>query len=696
MAAFSAIPQIHSYSLAISGHSFRATVQTDKKAKWFFCRIEILIITVNNLHYEANVYIYQMKKVLLFFCFCVLAFSSFSQWYDPDKVNKKASALFNLAYTRAQNGEFDRAITLLNDAVKIDPRFVDAYLSLGGVHGEMKKYEDAVKDFEQAMQLDSVYSKYYLLPYSIDLAGAGRFDDALRSINRFLEIPDLNPRSRKSGEFRKKTFEFAVSMEKKSDKNYVFAPVNLGDSINTVNLEYFPALTIDGKKLFFTRRIGNNEDLYESTNENGVWRKAIPLPGNINTPNFNEGAEIISQDGKWLLFTGCNFPGGFGSCDLYISYLTRTGWSRPENLGRNVNSEYWESTPSLSPDKRDLYFSSNMPGGYGGKDIWVCHRDYNGNWSEPENLGPDINTAGDESTPFIHADNQTLYFNSTGHPGYSDEPDIFVSHKLPGGKWSTPQNLGYPVNTIDDEGSLFIAADGHTAFYSSDRADSKGGLDIYTFQLPQDVRPLQTLWVKGNVFDKKTNEGLPSAVILTDLKTGDTVSRIQTDEDGEFLVTLPVGKDYAFTVKRKGYLFFSANYDVSKTLPDETFTARIGLQPIEINASVILKNIFFDTRKTDLKPESVSDLNNVISLMNENPTMKVEIIGYTDSIGTVADNLKLSQGRAMSVVNFLISKGISRDRLKYTGKGKADPIADNSTEEGRALNRRTELKVIGK
>ncbi|MGZ4049056.1 MAG: OmpA family protein, partial [Bacteroidia bacterium] len=503
-------------------------------------------------------------------------------------------------------------------------------------------------------------------------------------------------RSRKAGEFRKGTYQFAIDYANTHPgKNYVFKPENLGDSINTTNLEYFPSLTIDGKKLVFTERINGNEDFYESDlNDNGVFGKAYPLPGNINSTTFNEGAQNISQDGKWLIFTGCNFPEGLGSCDLYISYLTKTGWSEPENLGRNVNSEFWESTPSLLPDKRDLYFSSNVPGGFGGKDIWVCHRDENGRWGEPLNLGPDVNTAGDESTPFIHADNETLYFNSNGHPGYSEKPDIFVTRKLPNGKWSKPENLGYPVNTIDDEGSLVVASDGKTAYYSSDRSDTKGGLDIYTFQLREDIRPLKTLWVKGQVYDKKTKQGLPYSVELTDVNTRQLISKLQTDEDGNYLVTLPVGKDYAFNVNRKGYLFYSENYNISATAPDSTFHADIPLQPVEANASIILKNVFFDTKRTELKPESITELDNVVRLMNENPKIKILITGYTDNVGKPADNLALSKGRAVAVVNYLLAKGVNNERLSFKGLGETHPVADNKTEEGRALNRRTELSIV--
>jgi outer membrane protein OmpA-like peptidoglycan-associated protein len=410
---------------------------------------------------------------------------------------------------------------------------------------------------------------------------------------------------------------------------------------------------------------------------------------------MNEGAQNISQDGQWLIFTGCNFPNGFGSCDLYISYLDKNGWSTPENLGRTINTEFWESAPSLSPDKRDLYFASNRPGGYGGNDIYVSHYLANGRWSQPENLGPEINTIGDESTPFIHADNQSLYFTSSGHLGYGNN-DLFVSRKDSNGKWGRPENLGYPINTIEDEGSMVISADGKTAYYASDRADSRGKLDLYTFQLRDDIKPARTLWIKGKVFDIKTRKGLPSAVELTELQTGQVISKVQTDETGNYFITLPVGKDYAFNVNRKGYLFFSENFPLSQKQPDSTYNIDIPLQPIEANAMVILKNIFFDVNKYNLKSESQAELDQVVQLMKENSTLKIEISGHTDNIGKPIDNLKLSGNRAKSVVSYLAAKGIDAKRLLFTGNGDTKPIADNKTEEGRAKNRRTELKVVSR
>lgn len=639
-----------------------------------------------------------MNFTKIIFAFSIIMLSihvANAQWYHPENVNKKANLIYTEAINNAQNGEYTIAIKKINDALLIEPKFVDARLSLAGIYADLKNYNESVNQFRQAFSLDSVYSKYYLLPYSISLAGTGKFDQALDAVNSFLTETGLNERSIKAGNFRKICYQFAIDYAKKHlTDNYLFSPKNLGDSINTANLEYFPSLTIDGKKLIFTKRIKSKEDFYESELINGRWSSAKPLEGNINSGAYNEGAQNISQDGQLLFFTGCNFPDGMGSCDLYISHLTKQGWSIPENLGPHVNTEFWESTPSLSPDKNDLYFSSSMPGGYGGKDIWVCHKTLTGRWSDPLNLGPEINTSADESCPFIHADNQTLYFNSNGHQCYSDKPDLFISRKSETGKWSEAENLGYPINTIDDEGSLIVAADGKTAYYASDKNDTKGGLDIYTFELREDVRPLKTLWVKGQVFDKKTKNGLPCSVELTNVVTKQLISKLQTDEDGNYLTTLPVGKDYAFNVKRKGYLFYSENFNLSGKIPDSTYTIDIPLQPIEANAGIILKNVFFDTKQTILKSESITELDNVVRMMNENPALKILISGYTDNVGSPADNLKLSAGRAVAVVNYLISKGVKKERLSFKGFGETKPIADNKTEDGRSLNRRTELSVV--
>ncbi len=634
-----------------------------------------------------------MKYLLVFFI-SVISLSLHAQ-FDPLKVNKKAAQQYSKALELAQNGEFRQSIRILQDAVKTAPSFEDAWLSIGGMYGELKNYDSAIINYEQARAIDPAYFKDYNLPYSINLAGKGQFDRALTAVNEFLSITNLNETSRKAGEYRKRSYNFAIDFAKtRGTEAYVFEPVNLGDSVNTKDSEYYPTITIDGKQLVFTRRVGNfNEDFYGAAWQNAAWRKSKGLPGSINTAR-NEGAQNISQDGQWLIFTGCNFPDGFGSCDLYISYLSSTGeWSTPENLGERINSESWDSAPSLSPDKRDLYFASRRPGGYGGSDIYVSHRLPNGKWSEAENAGAEINTAGDESCPFIHADNHTLYFTSNGHTGYGGD-DLFLAHKGPKGVWSAAQNLGYPINTIENEGSLVVSADGKTAYYASDRNDTRGGLDLYTFDLRSEMRPVRTLWVKGKVFDKKTNKGLPSAVELTDLQSKEIISRVQTDETGNYLITLPVGRDYAFNVKRARYLFFSENFSLGQKNPDSTYNIDIPLQPIEANASVVLKNIFFDVNKSELKPGSQVELETIVQLLKENAALKIQINGHTDNVGTTADNLKLSKDRAQSVVKYLTAHAIDPMRLSFKGNGDTQPVADNATDEGRAKNRRTELKVV--
>jgi outer membrane protein OmpA-like peptidoglycan-associated protein/tetratricopeptide (TPR) repeat protein len=626
--------------------------------------------------------------IFLFFIHPLLA------QYNPDKVGSKAAQLYTKALDLARDDQFKEGIEVLKEAIKVDPRFEDAFLSMAGMYAEIKQYEESVKYFEKAKAIDSSYFDEYNLTFSISLAGMGAFDRALESVNEFLAIPDLNDASRKLGEYRKRCYSFALQYAKDHDSTiYKFDVKNLGDSVNSSVSEYYPTITIDGSKLVFTRRVNNdNEDFYESNKVGDHWSLAKALVGNINT-NLNEGAQNISQDGQWLIFTGCNFPEGLGSCDLYISYLTPDGWSAPENLGATINTEFWESAPSLSPDKRDLYFSSNRPGGYGGNDIYVSHRQINGRWSSPENLGPVINTVGDESAPFIHADNQTLYFTSSGHIGYGGD-DLFVSRKGSDGKWGEPENLGYPINTIENEGSLVVAADGKTAYYASDRADSRGGLDLYTFELRQDVRPARTLWVKGKVYDAKTKKGLPSSVELTDLSTKLPLSLVETDETGNYLVTLPIGKDYALNVNRRGYLFYSGNFPLSQKPPDSTYNIDIPLEPIEANATVVLKNIFFDVNKYDLKPESQVELDKVVQLLKDNPTLTIQISGHTDNTGKAQENLSLSENRAKAVVTYLISKTIDSKRLSYKGLGDSQPLASNLTEAGRAENRRTELKVI--
>ncbi len=619
-----------------------------------------------------------------------------AQTYDPSTINKKAVFLYEHAVSRLRDGLLQQAVPYLKQAIAIDSNYLEAYLSLAGVYGEFKDYKNAILNYSIVKRKDTAFFAPYQLPLSINFAGAGLFEEALQTVDSFLVTSGLSERSVKSGKYRKKCYEFAIDYKKKHpDSSYVFAPVNLGDSVNSEFSEYYPAVTIDDSLLVFTRRTGDSrEDFMQSrVLKNGQYGKAEKIRGDINLERF-KGAITMSPDGEWMIFAG-NFSGlGYGNYDLYISYNTPSGWSEPENLGQNINTEYWESSPSISPDKRVLYFSSDRPGGYGGRDLYMSIRQPNGKFGRAINMGEKINTIGDELAPYVHADNQTMYFTSDALPGYGGT-DLFVTRKQPDGEWGTPENLGYPINTIENEGSIGVSADGTTAFYASDRSDSRGELDLYKFGLRKDIRPFKTLYLKGRVFDAKTGKGLPSSVELIDNATNQPLMKIQTDELGEYLVTLPNGKDYTFTVDRKGYLFYSELYDANRLLADSVYKKDIPLQPVALNAHVVMQNIQFEVGSYKLLHVSLIELNKLLQILNDNPTLKVEISGYTDNIGNAEENLKLSTSRAKAVVDYLIEKKIDAARLSYKGYGSSKPVATNATEQGRAKNRRTEFAIVG-
>lgn len=635
-----------------------------------------------------------MKKAFLLLCLFCSCKIIFSQVYDPESINKKAIDVYNKAMEHLQYGETKEALPFLLKAIALDKNYMDAYLSLAGIFGERKIYDKSVAMYAHAQTMDTSYFKYYKLPYSINLAGMGKFEDALKMINEFLQIPNLGEKSIKSGQYRKSTYQFALDFAKAHPEQFPFSPQNLGDNVNSASSEYYPSFTIDDSLLVFTRRgEGIREDFMESAIAKDGYNKAAFIQGTLNEQP-SKGGINISQDGEWLVFAGNFGMQGFGDFDIYISYNTPTGWSDPINLGPGINTDFWESSPCLSPDKNTLYFSSNRPGGFGGKDLYVSHRKPNGTWSKSENMGAAINTVGDELAPFIHADNQTLFFTSNGLQGYGGT-DIFMMRRDINGNWGKPENLGYPINTIENEGSLFVASDGITAYYASDRADSRGGLDLYKFILPKDDRPIKTLYVQGNVYDSVTKKNIPCAVELSEDATQKIVTRIQTDETGFYFITLPVGKNYTFTVNRKGYLFYSDTFDLQHKDAFTTVVKNIPLQPVALNATVTLKNIRFESNSYALLPVSLIELEKLLQLMQDNPSIKVEINGHTDNIGNENDNLILSEKRAKAVADYLISNGIAANRLSWKGYGETKPIATNNTEDGRAQNRRTTFTVTG-
>lgn len=624
-----------------------------------------------------------MKRILLIIC-CMVSLQLAAQTVTYETAGKKATALFDKAIDAMRVYQPKDAIKFLQEAIKIQPKFVDAYGQMGLAYVETRQYTEALTAFGQLQELDPNGIRHVRFSYSKALAGNGQFKEALALITEHIDASKSPTQA--SLKF-KRDMEFAVTQTP-----VPFQPQNLGDNINSPDPEYFPSPTIDGKTLVYTRRVkGRNEDFFISQRDSLQWLAAKDMGEPVNSA-FNEGAQNISQDGEMLVFTGCDFPDGRGSCDIYYSIKTAEGWQAPKNIGTAINTRDWDSQPCLSPDKQSLYFTRETADA--GADIFVSRIGEDGQWQKAERLGPNINTPGREMTPFLHADGQTLFFASDGHPGFGSL-DMFYSRRQPDGSWGVPVNLGYPINTIGEDASLTVAADGKTAYFASDRSDSRGALDIYSFELYEAARPLPTLYVRGYVYDAKTNERLPgSSLELVDLQDKLTIANIRSDENGAFLVPLPTGKDYAFNVNRKGYLFYSDNFSLKAVKADEPFEKNIPLQPLEANAIVVLRNIFFESKQYNLQPASETELDKLVKLLTENPTMQAEIGGHTDNVGSDADNQLLSENRAKAVVEYLVQKGIKAERLKAKGFGETQPVDNNDTDAGRALNRRTELKVI--
>lgn len=621
-----------------------------------------------------------MKKILL--CCCLISMQAIAQ--QSDKATRKAMELLESSMTAMRSYQYPEAIRFLQEAVRVKPGFPDAYGQMGLTYLAMKQYTDAEQAFRKLGELDSTGLKSVAPSYARAMAGNGKFAEALQLLNQYVRTAkNISPRTSQL----KKDMEFAVTT-----KPVPFQPQNLGASINTPDPEYFPSPTIDGKTLVFTRRVGGrNEDFFIAGRDSLQWTAAQDMGEPVNTA-FNEGAQNISQDGEMLVYTGCDFPTGRGSCDIYFSMRSAGGgWTQPKNIGPAINTEAWESQPCLSPDKQTLYFVRATPDA--GSDIFFSTRNAQGQWTLAERLGTHINTKGRETTPYLHADGQTLFFASDGHPGFGGL-DLFYCRKQADGSWGTPVNLGYPINTIEEDGSLTVAANGVTAYFASDRTDSRGALDIYSFELYPEARPLPTLYIRGYVFDAKTQERLPAALDLIDLSTRQTVATIRSNNNGDYLVPLPTGKDYAFNVNRKGYLFYSDNFSLTSSQDGQPFEKNIPLTPIEANATLVLRNIFFPSNQFVLEPASATELDKLVDFLKENASLQVEISGHTDNVGSDAANLQLSQNRAASVVSYLTEHGIAATRLKAKGYGETKPLDSNDTDSGRAQNRRTELKII--
>ncbi len=605
--------------------------------------------------------------------------------------DEEAIKFYARANQSLDNHDYDEAIDQLLQAIGEDDKFIEAHLVLADVYRQKWKYKEAIQQYHKVLSLNPDFSRLVYFKLGDCDIHVAEYEDAQKNFEKYLTFPDITPQNTFLAKKYLNDCKFSLNA---LQHPVPFKPKNLGPAVNTADDEYFPAVTADENTLIFTRKVDNNEDFYKSVKVNGEWQTATYLSDKINS-TYNEGALSLSQDGKVLFFTGCNRPDGMGRCDIYVSQKKGSDWSKPFDLSAPVNSPGWESQPSISSDGRTLYFVSNRKGGYGGYDIWKSNLTDKG-WSEPENLGPNINTSLDEQSPFIHPDDSTLYFCSNGWPGMGGK-DLFVSRLGKDGKWQKPENLGYPINSSGDENGLALTANGDYAFFSSNNLSGTGGFDIYTFELPKNLRPHRVTYVKGLVYDAVTKRPLESAVEIVDLEKDAPVYQDYSSADrGDFLATLTTGKNYGLNISRDGYMFYSANFSLVGHEDRKPFNLEIFLQPIAIGNKVVLNNIFFDTNKSDIKNESKSELKKLIDFLNLNPAVRIEISGHTDNVGTVQFNQSLSENRAKSVYQYLIRNGINAGRLVYKGYGETQPIASNDNEENRSKNRRTEFMIIAK
>jgi outer membrane protein OmpA-like peptidoglycan-associated protein/tetratricopeptide (TPR) repeat protein len=622
--------------------------------------------------------------------------------------NKKAINLFEKAQVKFNEGDLEASFKCLDEAVKIDPHFLDAFFMLANLHENKGETDIAIEYLNKMASIDKSYFPSALYILTELQFKKGLYSDANNNANDYLKLPNLNQQTKPKAEKIKRNSEFAAY----AVKNPVpFNPVNLGKNINSAYKDYLPAFSADEQMLIFARTIlrdsskemsrGNSqEDFYVSKFLQNEWLLAKNLGYPINTP-ANEGAQALSPDGQLLVFTGCadkvyGYPegrSGQGSCDLFFSIKKGNTWSEPRNMGTPLNTKYWDSQPTLSSDGRTIYFLSNRPNGLGGMDIWKSSIGNDGMWSNPINLGPTVNTPDDEMSPFIHPDNQSFYFASKGHNGMGGF-DLFMSTMDSVGKFSTPKNLGFPINTNGDEFGLSVSSKGDKAYYASERTGGFGDWDIYSFELPLNVRAQSITYFKGKVYDSSTKKPLGARFELIDLETKKTIVESYSDEtNGEFLVCIPPNRDYALNASKQGYLFYSDNFSLKTQKSNTPYVKEVPLTPIKPGERVVLKNVFFETSKFDLKSQSIVELNKLKQFLDANPTVKIELSGHTDNVGDKVKNKTLSENRAKAVFDYLISQGVLADRLKFVGYGDAQPIDDNKTENGRANNRRTEFKI---
>lgn len=638
---------------------------------------------------------YMFKPLLCFVLLFTINNVKAQQITTKETAKGKALEYYTMGDNDIAYQHFAAADSFLHLAVKEKDNFIDAWILIGQLNSQgMRNYPEAIRAYNKVKQLKADYMVDVDYNLGVCYMNMGEYDKAKSALNTYLALPKLPAPSRMLSEKMVKDCDFAVkAMQHPVD----FKPVNLGSGVNTEADESMPSLTVDGKHLYFTRHFGDgmyqDEDIFMSINTSAGFAAATSIGAAINTERYVEGAQSISPNGKYLFFTSAERPDGLGRADIYMARKVGDQWERSNNIGSPINTPGYETQPCISANGRELYFAGIRAGGKGGTDIWISRLNDNGTWSQPQSVGDNINTMYDEMRPFIHPDGNTLYFSSRGHAGMGNF-DVYMSKRQADGTWGVPVNMGYPINTAGEELGIFVTADGCKAYYASEQKDSKGQMDIYSFDMPGDVRPAYTSYIKGIVYESASREPVQANIQVYDLETGKLYATFSTDKvNGNFLSSLPAGKNYAVEVQKDGYLFWSHNVSLKDVKEGTPVEVNIPLSRIKVGETIVLNNIFYESDKYDLKDESNAELEVVVKMLEKNPSLKVEIGGHTDNTGSEEKNRILSENRAKSVYDYLVNRSISADRVSYKGYASSKPLATNDTAEGKAKNRRTELVV---
>lgn len=625
---------------------------------------------------------------LFFFLFTI---NLYAQDVPCDDMSSRDERKLERAKVNLEARNYIEAYDDLNRLYQKHPHCLSVLYFYGAISYALKKQDEAILSFEKVFERKPDYKPG--LSYTL-----GRLYYERKNYQK--AIPPLKyfvAHYKKSSflNYAEKFLQLSqIRLQIKADSLLNFSPIKLPPAINTANHEYLPSLSADNKAIVFTRRVRGQEDIYMCTRDStGRWREAFPLYG-INTPRGNEGGHCFSADGRLLIFTYCNEEYTYGSCDLMIAFKQADGtWSSPRNLGREVNTTAWDSQPSLSPDKRILYFASTRD--HRNSDIYYATLQSDGTYGDVKSMGSPINTAGNERTPFIAFDNETFYFSSDGHPGLGKR-DIFISRKDSNGNWMQPKNLGPPLNSDENDGALFINSSATKAYFSSAK---EGNVNIYVFHPDPSIAPQPVTYIEGVVYDSITRKRLIATVSVLRLRDSTMVSRFITNLDGYYLTCLPIGESYAFWVDKTGYIFYSSHVVLrnqkSVVSPMKLNIPLLSFSEIQgENTTITLKNVHFETGSSKLLPEAMPELNKLLKLLKNYPKISISIHGHTDNVGTEEDNLILSKNRANSVRQFLVKHGIQGKRIATAGFGESQPLVPNDSDAHRVVNRRTEVVII--